>query len=188
MAPPDDTDSTASRPDDLEAQEVLEPEIDDRWGTAPGSGPESTEEGYLFDETAPPTVDGKLNKMGEELRHLTRASFKATLVVGAVLALSDAWNSVGFHNTIGFLVGGLLATINLWILAGGFFAVVDGRVVVPRLLLSVLGSMGVMFGVGLYVVFAHRAWTLGFALGVAVPAAGGVLYAFEKERARARQS
>jgi hypothetical protein len=40
--------------------------------------------------------------------------------------------------------------------------------------------MGVLFGVALYVIFAKREWTIGFAVGLTVPAIGGILHAFEK--------
>ncbi len=154
--------------DDAIAGEV----VDDDAGAAGGWG----DDDYVVDETASPTVEGKLDNMGKELRRLTRASLVATLFAAALLGLTDLWNGGGFHNSVGFLVGGGLSTLNLWILAGGYYAMVDQRAVVPRLLLAVVGSMVVMFGVALYVIFAKREWTLGFALGLAVPALGGILY------------
>ncbi len=150
--------------------------VNDQWGTAPGW----KDDEYIVDETAPPTVDGKLDKMGRELRQLTKNSLIATIGVALLFAITDASAGHGFNNTLGFIVGGGLATINLWMLAGGFFAVVDGRAVIPRVLLSTLGSMGVLFGVALYVIFARREWTIGFAVGLTVPALGGILHAFEK--------
>jgi hypothetical protein len=164
-----------NRDDDAVEGEVVDPADDNRdkqdaWGKGWG------DDEYHVDPNASPTVDGKLDAMGKDLRRLTRASLVATLCAGGLLALTDLWNGAGFHTSIGFVVGGGLSTLNLWILAGGYFAIVDKRAAVPRLLLSVVGSMVVMFGVALYVIFAKREWTLGFALGLAVPALGGILY------------
>ena len=154
--------------------DAISGEVVDDSGDAYGKG--WGEDEYVVDETASPTVDGKLDSMGRELRRLTRASLVATVFAATLLALTDVWNGGGFHTSVGFLVGGGLSTLNLWILAGGYYAMVDQRAVVPRLLLAVVGSMAVMFGVALYVIFAKREWTLGFALGLAVPALGGILY------------
>lgn len=163
--------------DTRDSDEPVQGEIvDDQWGTAPGW----KDDEYIVDETAPPTVEGKLDVMGEDLRRLTRTSLLTTTAVAFLLFLTDAWNGHGYSNTVGFAVGGTLATLNLWILAGGYFAVVDQRAVVPRLLLAFVGSMVVMFGVALYVVVARREWTLGFALGIAVPALAGIIYGLQK--------
>ena len=135
---------------------------------------------YFVDETAPPTVEGKLDVMGEDLRRLTRTSLLTTAAVAFLLLLTDAWHGQGFSTTVGFAVGGGLATLNLWILAGGYFAVIDQRAVVARVLLAVVGSMVVMFGVALYVVLARREWTLGFTLGIATPALSGIFYGLQK--------
>ncbi len=172
---------TDPRKDDEEALagEVVDDNVvDDKWGTTPGYN----DDDYIVDETAPKTVDGKLDKMGADLRRLTRSSLIATLGVALLFALTDASAGHGFANTTGFVVGGGLATLNLWMLAGGFFAVIDGRAVAIRVILSTVGSMSVLFGVALYVIFAHREWTLGFAVGLTVPALGGILYAFENPR------
>ncbi|HEY1101226.1 MAG TPA: hypothetical protein VGF99_19960, partial [Myxococcota bacterium] len=124
--------------------------VDDQWGTAPGW----KDDEYIVDETAPKTPEGRVNKMSAELRRLTRNSLLATIGVALLFAITDAAAGHGFDNTTGFVVGGGLATLNLWMLAGGFFAVVDGRAVAARVLLATLGSMGVLFGVALWVIFA----------------------------------
>ena len=185
---------TAKRNDDVEHgdSDAVEGEVvddrdtarstyrhDDDWGKGWGK------DEFYVDETASPTVEGKLDAMGRDLRHLTRASLLATAAVAVLLALTDLWHGHGFDTTVGFVVGGSLATLNLWILAGGYFAIVDQRAAVPRLLLAFIGSMVVMFGVALFVIFAKRQWTLGFALGLAVPALGGILYGVQKDRAAA---
>ncbi len=150
--------------------------VDDAWGTAPGW----KDDEYIVDETAPPTVEGKLGVMAQDLRRLIRTSLATTVGVALLIGLMDLWHGHGFSTTTGFLVGGGLATLNLWVLAGGYFAVVDQRAVVPRLLFAFTGSMVLMFGVALFVVLAKREWTLGFALGVAVPALSGIFYGLQK--------
>jgi|GEM_PF-1260778 len=173
---------TAKNDDDAIEGEVVGEGVGDRgnepWGPDGWVGDE-----FKVDETASPTVEGKLDAMGKDLRHLTRSSLTATAAVAVLLFLTDLWHGHGFSTTVGFVVGGSLATLNLWILAGGYFAIVDQRAAVPRLLLAFVGSMVVMFGFGLFVIFAKREWTLGFALGLAVPALGGILYGVQKERA-----
>lgn len=163
-----------ARPDDGEP--VHGEVVDDAWGTAPGW----KDDEYIVDETAPPTVEGKLHVMGQDLRRLIRTSLATTVGVALLIGLMDLWHGHGFSTTTGFLVGGGLATLNLWVLAGGYFAVVDQRAVVPRLLFAFTGSMVLMFGVALYIVLAKREWTLGFALGVAVPALSGIFYGLQK--------
>lgn len=162
------------RPDDGEP--VQGEVVDDAWGTAPGW----KDDEYIVDETAPPTVEGKLHVMAQDLRRLIRTSLATTVGVALLIGLMDLWHGHGFSTTTGFLVGGGLATLNLWVLAGGYFAVVDQRAVVPRMLFAFTGSMVLMFGVALYVVLAKREWTLGFALGVAVPALSGIFYGLQK--------
>ena len=170
--------SNTPRETDDEREGIRVEIVDDRWGALPDY--DSNE--YIVDETAPKTIEGKLGKMRADLRRLTRSSLLATLGVAVLFLLTDMSAGHGFDNTTGFVVGGGLATLNLWILAGGFFAVVDGHAVAVRVVLSTVGSMGVLFGVALNVIFAHREWTLGFAVGLTVPALGGILYAFEKPR------
>ncbi len=99
-----------------------------------------------------------------------------TVAAGLLLFLTDLWNQQGYATTTGFLVGAVLATVNLWILAGGYFAMVDGRAVLPRLMLACIGSMVVMFGVALFVIVAKHEWTLGFSLGIALPALSGIVH------------
>jgi hypothetical protein len=152
---------------------------DDAWGTAPGAD----DADFIVDETAPQTVEGKLFVMAADLRRLLRTSLATTAAVAALIGLFDLWYGHGFGTTVGFLVGGGLATLNLWVLAGGYFAVVEGRAVVPRMLLALTSSMILMFGVALFVVVAKREWTLGFALGAAVPALSGLVYGLQKRPA-----
>ncbi|MDP2343244.1 MAG: hypothetical protein Q8O67_19960 [Deltaproteobacteria bacterium] len=137
---------------------------------------------YTEDPSAPPTVDGKLTEMGKDLRKLTRASLVATVMVAAAFFVVDVARGQGFGNTCGFLLGGGLATVNLWILAGGYFALIDQRAMLLRVLLAAAGSLTVLLGAALYVLAAHREWTMGFALGLAIPALGGILFGLQKNR------
>ncbi len=150
-------------------EEEAQLETDDDWG-------------WHEDPTAEKTVDGKLNQMGRELRQLTAASLVATLIVAAAVGVVEHLQGNGFPNTCGFVVGGVLAIVNLWILAGGYFALIDRRALTLRVLLAALGSLVVLLGAGLYLLAAHRSWTVGFATGLTIPALGGILHAFRRAR------
>ena len=119
--------------------------------------------------------------MGRDLRRLTRESLLSTVAVAALIALLEAWNGADFPHTTGFLIGGALASLNLWILAGGYFAIVDGRAVLPRVALAAVGSLSVLLLVAVWIVFTHHAWALGFGIGLAVPALGGIVHALRSE-------
>jgi hypothetical protein len=171
-------------------------DIDDRWGTDPAQGSDDAKEPadpwaeedarwretWHEDPDAPTTTEGRLDAMGKDLRRLTRESLCSTVVVAAVIALLEAWNGAGFPHSTGFVLGGTLATVNLWILAGGYFAIVDGRTVLPRVALAAVGSLTVLLGVAVAVVFLRPAWALGFGLGLAVPALGGIVHGLRGER------
>jgi hypothetical protein len=135
------------------------------------------QETWNEDESAPPTTEGRLFAMRQDLRRLTRESLAATFVVAVVLFFLEASKGAGFSHTKGFVVGGTLATMNLWILASGYFAVVDGRAVTPRLLAATLGSWTLLIAVAVTVVFLAPGWSLGFGFGLAVPALGGIVHA-----------
>jgi hypothetical protein len=169
---PDPVHDQPDRPDLADRPELADPwaEDDARWRAT-----------WHEDETAPRTTAGRLEAMGRELRQLTRESLAATLGVAAVIALLEAWDGDGFAHSKGFLLGGTLATINLWILAGGYFAIVDGRVVLPRVALAATGSLAVLLGVAIWIVFTQPAWALGFGLGLAVPALGGIIHAVRSD-------
>jgi hypothetical protein len=62
-------------------------------------------------------------------------------------------------------------------LAGGFYAAMGGRFQVTRALLGFVGSFASLVFLAFWVIFWHRAWTLGFALGLATPALSGLVYA-----------
>lgn len=174
------------RPDDEPAQhgEVVDDDLVD--GAAPDGHDNASDDdkddwGWTEDPDAPKGVDATLDAMGADLRKLTRSSLIATLGVALVLVLVEANAGNGFNVTTGFVLGGGLATLNLWILAGGYFAIVDQRATIPRVLLSTVGSLGVLLGVALWIILSHPEWSLGFGLGLAVPALGGILYALQNK-------
>jgi hypothetical protein len=176
-----------------------EDDIDERWGTDGSDGKADADGGaapldpwadddakwretWHEDPDAPKTTEGRLDAMGKDLRRLTRESLFSTVAVAVVIGLLEAWNRAGFPHSKGFLLGGTLATLNLWILAGGYFAIVDGRAVLPRVALAAVGSLTALLGVAIAIVFLQPTWALGFGLGLAVPALGGILHALRGER------
>ncbi|MBM4280693.1 MAG: hypothetical protein FJ137_07990 [Deltaproteobacteria bacterium] len=170
MAPPDDDGARGDAPEgDLDVDPWARD--DARW-----------RETWHEDETAPKTTQGRLAQMGRALRRLTRECLAATLAVAVLIGLLEAWNGVGFPHSTGFLLGGGLATVNLWLLAGGYFAVVDGRAALPRVALAAVGSLSTLLAVAVWVVFSHPAWALGFGVGLAVPALGGIIHGLRGEQ------
>lgn len=156
-------------------------DVDERWGTAPEDDPWAKDDAqwrdtWHEDPSAPKTTEGRLDAMGADLRRLTRESLASTIAVAVVIGLLEAWNGAGFPHSKGFLIGGTLATLNLWILAGGYFAIVDGRAVLPRVALAAVGSLTVLLAVAIAIVFLQPSWALGFGLGLAVPALGGIVH------------
>jgi hypothetical protein len=136
----------------------------------------SDDEGYQEDPDAAPSVEGRIDQMSAQLRALLRASTTATLIMAALVALFDVVRGGGFPNTLGFIVGASVATLNLWLLAGGFFAMLRGQGASPRALLAFGASFLGLVLLSVFVVTAHRDWTLGFALGLTTPAVAGILY------------
>ncbi len=134
------------------------------------------EDTYLPDEDAAPTPEGRVAQATGELKKLLAASAAATVLMGAAVAAVDAWRAAGFHNTAGYLVGAAVATLNLVLLAGGWFQVMRGQGTSARALVAFLGSFLALVLLAAWVVLAHRAWTLGFALGLTTPALAGILY------------
>ena len=147
------------------------------------AGDDDDDWGFTEDPTAPTTVEGKLAQMGQDLRQLTRAMLVATAFVGLLIFGVEQHLGHGFGTSVGFVVGGVLATVNLWILAGGWFALIDQRAMLPRVLLAATGSLVVLLGAALYILTAHRELVLGFAFGLSMPALGGILYGVQKSRA-----
>lgn len=135
------------------------------------------DDGYQPDPDAPPDFAGRVAQATGELRKLLRASFVATLGMGALVGLWDVVRGTeGLATTAGFLLGAGMATLNLWLLAGGFFAMLRGEGASLRTLLAFGASFLGLVLVAFYVVMAHRDWTLGFALGLTTPAVAGILY------------
>jgi hypothetical protein len=131
---------------------------------------------YVEDKDAAPTLEGRVAQMRGELRKLLSASAAATLLIGGAVAVVDVWRQTGFVNLCGYLVGAAVATVNLWLLAGGYFQVLRGSRMSAQALVAFLGSFVGLVLLAAWIVFTHRAWTLGFALGLTTPAVAGMLY------------
>lgn len=132
---------------------------------------------YQPDPDAAPTVEGRVSQAADELRKLLRAAVIATIAMGTIIALVDVWRGVGFDATTGFLFGAAAATFNLRLLAGGYFALMRGEAMSARGVLAFLGGFTALVAISLFVVLFHREWTLGYALGLTMPAAAGLVYA-----------
>jgi hypothetical protein len=117
-----------------------------------------------------------------ELRKLLVASAMATALMGSLVLAFDLVRGQGFDHTVGFLVGSGVATLNLWLLSGGFFALMRGEPASLRALLAFGGSFIGLVLLCFWVILVRREWTLGFALGLATPALAGILYGRSLER------
>lgn len=146
-----------------------------------GDGYDDGDEWHV-DPDAPQGVKATLDVMGADLRKLTSSSLIATVGIAVALAIAEAAAGKGFNLTSGFVVGGVLATANLWVLAGGYFAIVDQRATNARVVLATVGSLALLLAVAMWIVMFQQAWTVGFGLGLAVPAVGGLVYALRKPR------
>ena len=131
---------------------------------------------YREDPDAAPTVEGRIEQASTELTKLLRASFAATTLMALLIASVDAWRGRGFDNTVGYLIGAAVAVVNLRLLAGGFFQVMRGSAMSARAVIAFLGSFLGLVLLAAWIVLTHRAWTLGFALGLTTPAVAGILY------------
>ncbi len=136
---------------------------------------------YQPDPDAPPTVEGRVQQAQGELRKLLTASVTATALLGAVIVVIDVLRGAGFATTTGYLLGAAVATLNLWLLSGGFFALMRGYAGADgaaswRALLAFGGSFVALLLLCFWVVLARREWSIGFAIGLATPALAGILY------------
>ncbi|MBI1949014.1 MAG: hypothetical protein HYS27_25220 [Deltaproteobacteria bacterium] len=156
---------------------------------APASGPDAAEgaeqdapdDEYQPDPDAPPDVEGRVAQAQGELHKLLRASAIATASLGAAVLIFDLVKGGGFDTTVGYLLGAAVATLNLWLLSGGFFALMRGHAGVDgkaswRALLAFGGSFVGLILLCFWVVMTHREWSVGFAIGLATPALAGILY------------
>jgi hypothetical protein len=135
------------------------------------------EDEYIPDPDAPPTHEGRMAQGLHEMQKLLLSSLQATGAVALVIFVVDLVRQNGFTTTKGFLLGAIAATVNLWLLAGGVVQLARGKTGVPRALIALVGSFIGLLLCAFYVVMFERAWTLGFALGLAIPALGGLVYA-----------
>lgn len=136
---------------------------------------------YQPDPDAPPTVEGRVAQAQQELRSLLVASALATALLGGAVVIFDVVRGGGFANTTGYLLGAAVATLNLWLLSGGFFALMRGQAGVDgkaswRALLAFGASFVGLILLCFWVVVPRREWSVGFAIGLATPALAGILY------------
>lgn len=142
---------------------------------------------YRPDPDAPPTTEGRVAQASVELSKLLAASAIATALMGSLVLIFDLVRGQGFAHTTGYLIGAAAATLNLWLLSGGFFALMRGhagadRQAAWRALLAFGGSFVGLVLLCLWVVLSRREWSLGFALGLATPALAGVIYGRSLEK------
>lgn len=149
---------------------------DPRDDDAPSSedGPEDE---YVPDPDAADTHEGRVQQALLEMQKLLISSLQATGLVGALIFTIELVKRNGFPTTKGFVLGALAATVNLWLLAGGVVQLTRGSSGALRGLVALVGSFTALLCCCAYVVWFERTWALGFALGLAIPAVGGMLYA-----------
>ena len=141
----------------------------------PSTDPYDSDE-YKEDPDAAPTVEGRVQQAMVEMRKLLKSALFATLGMGLLIAVWDVAKGQSFDNLVGFLIGAATATLNLWLLAGGFFAMMRGQAMSLRSLLAFGGSFLGLVLLAIFVVLARREWTFGFSLGLTTPAVAGILY------------
>lgn len=147
----------------------------------------SADDEYLPDPDAPPTVEGRVAQAQGELRKLLVASAMATALLGSAVLVFDLLRGGGFANTTGYLLGAAVATLNLWLLSGGFFALMRGQAGVDgkaswRALLAFGASFVGLILLCFWLVLTRREWSVGFAVGLATPALAGILYGRSLEK------
>ncbi len=119
---------------------------------------------------------------GRDASALTRAALITSVVailIAGVLALLGVPGMQTFSR--GFAIGAMVATLNLRILANASWWVFNGRV-----LMSLFGfgaSFASLLGVAAWIIQNHPQWTLGYGVGLGLPAVAGVVYAFTEAKA-----
>jgi hypothetical protein len=138
---------------------------------------DASDDEYQVDPDAAPTAEGRVEQARGELRKLLRSAAAATAIFGAAVVVIELVRGGSYDTSTGYFVGAAIATVNLMLLARGWFAVMLGRAMSAGAVLAFMASFFVLVGVAAFVVVAHREWVLGFALGLTTPALAGILYA-----------
>lgn len=146
-------------------------------GPAEGASEDEEDPGYLPDPDAAPTEEGRAEQAIYEMQRLLLSSLQATGLVLALFFAIDLVRGRGYALSKGFLLGALVATVNLWLLSNGILQLARGQGAATRGILTLAASFLALVVCAGWVVFFQRDWTLGFALGLAIPAVGGMLYA-----------
>ena len=115
-----------------------------------------------------------------------RALMRSAVLLGAgsvgVAALAAAWGITGARALAeGLAIGGLVAILNLRVLARAIWALVADKDL-SRALLGFGASLALVAGSAAYVAFAHAPLALGFALGLALPAPAGIWFGLRLQR------
>jgi hypothetical protein len=139
--------------------------------------PPDAEVVYETDPTAGKTPEERVAMAKAELARLMRSSVIATGAVLTLLLIADGIHGRGFDNSAGFALGAGTAALNLWILAGGYMALLDGRLATTRLLIAFGASFLLLVSTAAFVLSTMRGWTIGFGLGIASPALSGLVFA-----------
>lgn len=138
---------------------------------------EPDDDEYLPDPDAAPTAEGRERQALDEVHKLLGAAAMASAAMFVLIAVLETWSGRGYGASFGFLLGAGLSALNVWLLARGVAGALRGDRVNVRAIAVVIGGFVMLLVFTLYVVLAHRGWTIGFALGLATPALAGLLYA-----------
>lgn len=151
-------------------------EPDERYGEAED---EPVADGYQRDPDDDPSQRDEV--ASRDASALTRAALITSVVavfIAGVLALIGVPGMQTFSR--GFAIGAAVATINLRLLANASWWIFNGRV-----LMSLFGfgaSFASLLGVAFWIIKTHPSWTLGYGIGLGLPAVAGIVYAFTEAR------
>jgi hypothetical protein len=138
---------------------------------------EEIAEGYERDPDDDPARRDEI--AAEDARELTRVSIAtAAALIAIALALALLGVPGAESAAKGLVVGCGVAVLNLRLLANGSWALFRGRPL--RVIVSFGASAVVLLASAAFVALLHRDWLLGYALGLALPAVAGFVYAVKR--------
>lgn len=127
---------------------------------------------YIPDPDAPKDAAARHEKAMTELDLVTRIA--TGLAAAATIA---AWLLGSAALGKGVLLGSMTSILNLRVLARVGWTMLSGSGDARGALAGFLGSFALLIGAAAFVAFVQPTWTLGFGLGLAMPAAVGVAWA-----------
>ncbi len=139
--------------------------------------PDDDDDAYLPDPDAAPTAEGRAAQAIVEMKRLVWASLQVSVAIAIAIVCVEWALGRAHHTSLGFVLGAGAATVNLWLLASGILQLSRDDGATTRGAVALVGSFTGLVVCAAWVVFFARTWTLGFALGLAVPALGGLWYA-----------